>query len=123
MGSPVTASMLAGTDPGHVGEACMTGTVKSLLVNVAVRSVNGPVTRPVRGMVRGPMVQDTPNNALVVPLTVASRVTLNPFGDDVQLNVPVIVDGSALNPIVGAMPGTRVSATDRGLNTWPSGGE
>src|SRR5580692_9946132 len=97
MGRPAMASMLAGTPPGQVAEPCTTGTLKLLLDNVAVMSVKGPVTAPDRGMVRGPMVHDTPNRAPVLPLTVAFKVTFKPFTDVPQLNPPVMVPGLAAN--------------------------
>ena len=78
-GKPAMASMLAATPLGQVGEGCTAGMVKSLLVKVAVVEASGPVTEPVSGIVMGPIVQDTPNNGAVLPLTMALRATANPF--------------------------------------------
>ncbi len=63
------------------------------------------------------MVQETPNRGAVLPLTWALRETASPFCDELQSNPPVIVPESAVNPIVGVIPGTSVSATDRGPYT------
>src|ERR1700722_12850507 len=112
-GNPAIMSTLAATAAGHVVEGCSAGTFKSLLVKVAVVSVSGPVTAPVSGMV-ALIVQDTPNNGAVVPLTLALRATASPFWEDVQLNPPVIVPGLATNPMVGVIFGTKVSTTDSG---------
>src|ERR1700722_17784590 len=100
----------------------MAGTPKSLPVSVAVADPSGPVTEPPRGIVTGPIVQDTPKSGAVLPPTTASRATASPFWDDPQLKVPLMGPGLATNPTTGDIPGTGVSATDRGPNIWPSGG-
>ena len=76
----------------------MAGTPKSLLVSVAVVDASGPVTEPPRGIVTGPIVQDTPNSGAVLPLTTASRATASPFWEDPQLKPPVMVPGLADEP-------------------------
>jgi hypothetical protein len=117
------SSILAATEAGQEGDGVNAGTVKSLLLKVALAALRGPVTDPVSGRSRGPMVQETPNRGAVLPLTRALRETASPFCDEVQLNPPEIVPGLAVNPIVGVMPGTSVSTTDRGPYSWPSVGE
>jgi DNA helicase HerA-like ATPase len=84
------ASRLAGASPGHVGDADTTGTVKSSARKVMLASLKGPVRTPLSGIVNGPIVQESPNKP-VLPLTVASKVTANPFVDDWQANPPLIV--------------------------------
>jgi hypothetical protein len=116
------ASRLAGTCPEHVGDDDTTGTVKSVLRNVTLASFKGPVKMPVSGIVNGPIVHESPNTP-VLPLTVASKVTAKPLGDDEQANPPVMVPGSATKGTFGNMPGTRVSAADRDPKTCPSGGD
>src|SRR5580692_12086230 len=106
------ASIFAATEAGQVGDGVTVGTVKSLLLRVAVAALRGPVTVPVSGRSSGPIVQETPKRGAVLPLTRASKVTASPFCDEPQLKPPVIVPGFAVNPIVGDIPGTNVSATD-----------
>ena len=87
-------------------------------------AVSGPVTAPVSGMVTGRWCTTPRTTARWSRSRVASRSTASPFWDDVQLKPPVIVPGLAMKPMVGVIPGTRVS-TDRQRATepWPSGGE
>jgi hypothetical protein len=116
------ASRLAGTCPEQVGDDATTGTVKSLLRNVTLASFKGPVRVPVRGIVKGPIVQESPNTP-VLPLTVALRVTASPWVDDAQAKPPVIVPGCATKGTFGSIPGTSVSTADSDPKTWPSGGD
>ena len=116
-GSSAMSSILAATEAGQESDGVTAGTVKSLLLRVALAELRGPVTAPVSGRSSGPMVQETPNRGAVLPLTRASKETANPFCDELQLNPPVMVPGFAVNPIVGDIPGISVSATDRGPYT------
>ena len=113
-GNPAIVSMLAGTAAGQVVEGCIAGAIKSLLVNVAVVSRERSGHGTGEGDGQRPMVQDTPNKGAVVPLTLASRLTASPFWEEAQLKPPVIVPGLAVKPMVGVIPGTNVSSTERG---------
>jgi hypothetical protein len=100
-----------GTAPAQVGDDCTAGTEKSLLLKMIVALFNGPVTRPVRRIERGPIVHDKPYSP-VLPLTLASRLTAKPSGEFTHEKPPVMLPGCATNGTFGSMPGIIVSCTE-----------